>query len=127
MAKDYDIATKSVQDEILDAVTRLETNLSGTLTVNVVKSVQRGVVPWGTVTTYTTEPQVAGFVRSFYTDVKISEVDVNKSTISVSGYADNRIAQLINSTTLRVFRNSSTESSSKMDCSGFSYEVIEFY
>lgn len=122
--KDYNIAKKTVQDEILEAVGNvqtavegMETNLSGTLTANVVKSVQQGVINMKT----DKKPITA----------TINPVDTEKSVVLFNGSGSTSTSnthlpyvQLTNSTT--VSADSITAGSSSYPVV-VGFTVLEFY
>lgn len=102
--KDYNIAKKTVQDEILEAVNSMKTNLSGELTANVVKSIQGGKIAF----------------KANDVEITISEVNPDKCVVHLHGAYANLSFVSITSTKLTV------NNSYGYDSVG-SYQIIEYY
>lgn len=122
------MADQETVETVKSLVEGIETNLKGSLTANVVKSVQRGFVPYGKNTGYLTSSHVDDGTRTFYKDITISSVDTSKCQVilHVNGTI-NYSYTFVSSTKLRIYLGTGADNTSAIYNSGITYEIVEFY
>lgn len=99
--------------------------------ISMVKSVQRGKVPYGKVTAKTTTEFVYGSLTySRYFEITVSAVsDISKCSLSVhSASNEDFIYELYNNTTIRIyFGSESSSGTSSIQQSPYNWELVEYY
>ena len=124
ISKSLDVLITEKSNEILTKLNSVYNTVTVTGNIPSVKSVQRGKV--NTVIGVSTKND--GFRidnNTFYYDITINPVNMDKSIVFISGNAlntnfNNYSFTLLNSNTIRVYWT-------KDDLGGFNWQVIEFY
>lgn len=131
-SKDYNIAKKTVQDEMKEILEGLNTNLSGTLTASAVKKVQSGIIPSQTKTSnYETFMSYMNNKYTFYIDVPIEAVsDIYKCHVEIQEYdysgSQGRYGVLTSTTNLRIYTHGDSNTDEKTINSAYRWEVTEY-
>jgi len=100
--------------------------------ISMVKSIQRGIIPRGDASGYTDDLLIYGntsYTRTYYVDVTVNSVNVEKVDIDIQYMTDTfpAFSEMIDSTTLRIYVGHSGSAQTWQTHPGIEYEIVEYY
>lgn len=129
-------STLTATKALLENTTYGLSAIKSTVGLGCVKSVQRGIITQGTITsTYVADNFIRNGELSYYVDVSLNNVNMNKTFVAVDTHSDatsynnNYVGVLTGSTNLRIYVRSANgvASSGTTLSGGVAWQVIEFY